>query len=376
MFRSLPIGLLALGMLLPGSSVLARSTPPELKKLYIVLAFDTDSNLTPSLAVDRQRVLQVLESSIPAARCEIKELNGRDLTRQAVLDQIRDPKWNVGPDTGLLFFYGGHGVIEEERGHLLMLSNGPPLPRSELRKAMEARKPGLAVLLTDCCSTHQEKRPKGTGARIKELGKATTISPLFRTLFFQSRGTVDITAATDNASWGDDANGGVFTRVVCRLFLDTSPKQRDGEPLTWKLFFGKLQGETERTFKLWKAQVEKGGDEVNAATQKPAAFFLPADSALPRLKTYAVISLENLTDANLRIEYRWPGQTEWTPAPLPAGGKLPVFTELEKVPAEAVEMEIRFEGRDGTATLSSRIWKGSRQPCFSDGEPATIGRRK
>ena len=73
---------------------------------------------------------------------------------------------------------------------------------------------------------------------------ARALHPTVRCLFFQARGTVDITAATDNASWSDNKKGGLFTRSLARL-VELTPlreldKDRDGV-VTWSEFFPQLR---------------------------------------------------------------------------------------------------------------------------------------
>src|SRR5437762_3577308 len=74
-----------------------------------------------------------------------------------------------------------------------------PLFRHEVRGAMEARGAGLVLLLTDCCSTPRKLPPLLTESK-GMVERARTLRPTVRSLLFQARGTVDITAATDNAS--------------------------------------------------------------------------------------------------------------------------------------------------------------------------------
>ena len=110
-----------------------------------------------------------------------------------------------------------------------------------LRQQMEIwrrdLKPGAVVMITDCCSTPVKLPFKNR--RVWSATRPAALSPVFRDLFFRTRGTASITAATGNASWGDDDNGGIFTRSLCDMLrkkhreMDTN---RDGF-LSWREFF-------------------------------------------------------------------------------------------------------------------------------------------
>src|SRR5207248_38679 len=153
----------------------------------------------------------------------------------------------VDRNDALFFYYAGHGATDPQRGHFLALQElrAKPLLRADLRRAMQAHHPGLVVLMTDCCSSRF--RLPGKLRRIYEdEGTARTIQPVLRCLFYQSRGVVDITAASGNAAFGDDHDGGIFTRTFEKLVkagIAPSDADRDGF-VSWPEFFSRLQAET------------------------------------------------------------------------------------------------------------------------------------
>jgi hypothetical protein len=378
------VGLLVLSSLpvLPaplGGGRAKAAAPAELKKLLVVLAFDTDSDLDDSLRADQSRLRKLLPEMLPADRYELKEFFGGQLTRANVLAFLRDPRIRIGSDTGVLFFYGGHGATDPRNGHYLLLRNGPVLLRSELRQALEARRPGLAVLMTDCCSTQRKLNARDRiGIHSKgPLAERRTMNPTFRNLFFLARGTVDVTAATENASWGDE-EGGIFTRTLCRVLANKPfrelDRDRDGT-VTWKEFFPVLQAETETAFKSWASEVKKRGEQVDDATQKPYAFALPDVLPARPERTYAVVGLENETDSELHLHYRWSRQSGWRSRVLAPGSRVPMFVEVKDAQAEGLVLQVRFEGRNGVGELTPRLWKGKGLPSYTDGDAVVIRHR-
>ena len=114
---------------------------------------------------------------------------------------------------------------------------------------MREHRPGLVVLMTDCCSD-RFKLPGKTRRIYTDVGTASTIQPVLGCLLFRSRGVVDITASSGNAAFGDDHDGGIFTRTFDRLVREKSANvdtDHDGF-VSWQEFFARVQNETEGTF--------------------------------------------------------------------------------------------------------------------------------
>src|SRR5260370_36005305 len=101
---------------------------------------------------------------------------------------------------------------------------------------MEAKNAGLVVLLTDCCSTPRKLPPLLTESK-GLVERARTLRPVGRSLLFQARGTVDITAATDNASCRDNKNGGLSSRPPGRRLQAPLPRRDLGgdHERTWEM---------------------------------------------------------------------------------------------------------------------------------------------
>src|SRR5262245_37812834 len=102
----------------------------ERQKLRVVLALDVNSDLGAQLKVDRRRMEMLLRGKISDKRLKLEVVPGARMTREGILAVVKGLR--LGPDEGLLFFYGGHGAIDRSRGHKLDLHRGSPLYRSEL----------------------------------------------------------------------------------------------------------------------------------------------------------------------------------------------------------------------------------------------------
>jgi hypothetical protein len=363
--RTLFRGLLTLACLAaaPGLSPGSRlsAAPLELKKVRILLVFDTYSDLASTLEIDEERVTHTLLKGIPAARRdEPVVLKGKAVTRERILAYYRDLK--TGPDEALLFFYGGHGATDDAQGHYFQLQGGKgkPLVRAELRKAMEAKKAGLVLLLTDCCST-RIKMPKVVRTK-GGLQLPPVLHPTFRALFFRARGTVDVTAATGNASWCDEKEGGIFTRSLCRMLLTRPERLTPAKALTWHEFFPLLQKDTEALFGVWSKEMKGRGEKIDASTQKPQAFLLGQAPGV-----FAVVGIGNKTAEPLHYRYRWSNDRDqgWKEMTLKPGARHCHAQPLGPGQAGAV-LEAQFDGIRKVQKLSAKRWAGVGQPTFAD----------
>jgi hypothetical protein len=377
------LGILVLGLVLTGAAsadtpVNPRTAPPprrpELKKLHVLMVFDTnDKLLSNSLAIDERRLKLFLKTNIPQDRYSLTIIKGDDVTPDAILNHYRDLKLASGE--GLLFFYGGHGATDPEtKQHYFKLACGKNLPRTTVRKAMEARQSSSVILLSDCCSTFRpinkiQSKTTGKGL-IDETPAAKELSPAVRCLLFQSTGTVDVTAATDNASWSDNEKGGLFTRSICGL-LKRPIKQldvdRDGF-LTWKEFFPQLQNETQYLFRSWSKEWTARGETIEGEPQKPRSFLLGE-------RTYAVVGIRNGRDEAVGYRWRWQGEESWNEERLEPGKEKVHFRPLPSDEETLPVLQVKL-ATGGGGELKPRKWRGVGEPSAKNASIQLIKPKK
>jgi hypothetical protein len=374
---------------------------PELKRLRALIVIDTKSNLADSVHEDGERIEKLLHDNVPPNRYTVKLLKGDDVTEAKILDYYKNLK--TGPDEALFFFYAGHGAYDNAKKEpVFELKRGDKVVgvlRRTVVQAMEAKGAGLNVILSDCCSSPVRLAQLQIASRAPARPQVA-LNPTVRALFFQHRGTVDVTAATfPQGSWGDPQQGGIFTRTFARMVKTYKPANPGGDvAVTWSEFFPVLAKETEKTFKNWMHDMDARGaiDEVRGdlqkqGTQRPTAYKLPkpaarvaaaeADkpaaekssgdraAAADKPAAHAVVSLSNQTAQELRFRYRWPGK-EWQDGRLAAGAK--TFFKLPlAASARAPDLEFKVDGVDTVIRLDAR--KSTRpSPGYEDGEEHEI----
>jgi hypothetical protein len=290
----------------------AQAEPPqELRKLHALLVIDTRTDLRDSVLIDGERVKHMLVCGIPKDRLELTVFRDKDVTTARILEYYKAHK--VGSTDAMLFYYAGHGATDPQKGHWLALQelHTAPLVRADLRAAMQQHRPGLSIILSDCCSDRLKiPNPPQKNFRAVDAG---SLDPVLRCLFFQHRGIVDITASTDNVAYGDDHDGGLFTRALVsqvkkgRALLD---KNRDNF-VSWAEIFPRVRAETEGSFDRWSLEARRQGKQTEQNNQKPRAFSLGDNQSL---------TIVNQTKKAVKYQHRWEGETEWETTVLPPEG--------------------------------------------------------
>lgn len=329
----------------------AEIAPSDLRKLYALIIVDTLSGLGESVSVDGDRVFDLLRSGVPRDRLDVTVLTGKDVTANRIREYYRDVK--CGSTDGLLFYYAGHGATDPEKGHFFALQKlkTAPLLRSDLRKAMEAHHPGLLIILTDCCSTRFKLGKKRKV--VVTPGNANRLDPTLRCLFFQHRGVVDVTATSEGAAFGDDDEGGLFTRTLAHSIKKRSDvlNEAPGGFVSWAELFPEIQQGTAREFTHWARQQQARGEAVDQRTQKPRAFELPRDPSRPSL------TLRNGSSQVIRYRYRWGSSGEWEPVVVPPEGSHLHVAPLGPIGGDPPNMIAVFENGESESLKVGKIYR-------------------
>jgi len=336
--------------------VASASSPSFPNKLVVLAVFDTgDAELGPGLKADLARLEKALRGTVRNTAITFTSFTGRDLTPEGLVARLRELRTKVGPRDTVLLYYGGRGAVVDKIGHVLRLPGGKDMPRKDVRRELLGCKAGLTVLLTDCRSI----REKTTLARHDFVLPRCT-GHLASHLLSRERGVVDVTSAADEQGWADDLDGGLMTRLFCRLLVDDDVKGIDvnGDGyVTWNEFLPRLQRETRSYFGGWpdKMRARYPDAPSRAEARSPHAFFLGKQSA------YAVVELENARATPFKYRHRWEGKAEWSEAVLKPGDRkshLTLFRDGKDMP----RLEISREGAAKDDFLAPTKWEEDRFP--------------
>jgi S1-C subfamily serine protease len=128
-----------------------------------------------------------------------------------------------------VFYYSGHGASDDQ-GHYLAMAKGK-LHRNKVLDAMLRKGPRLAVLITDCCNLRSDGEM--FFAPYFQVNRPSSPTPLFRSLFLEPKGIVDVNSSSPGegaffAPSGDDIGskrGSIFTRGLA-AWVEKNQSQR------------------------------------------------------------------------------------------------------------------------------------------------------
>jgi Caspase domain len=204
-----------------------RALPSELKatKMYLLTVTDTeDESIGADCETDRKK--QQAYFSKLAAKLEVpivvKELLGKDLSRNNVLDKINEI--NPSKNDIVIFYYSGHGYSKED-GRLFPYMDLRPdkdvpikkeneMNMEEIYDIVKSKPSRLNLCISDCCNWHSSV----SNARSNNIAN-TRPSPVglsvenMRALFMDpNRISILMTAAAKGqVSAGNPSDGGIFT---------------------------------------------------------------------------------------------------------------------------------------------------------------------
>jgi hypothetical protein len=170
--------------------------------LHAILAGDVSPSAgwgkyTMALAMDLTVVSAMLSNNMPEQHLNVVrlEIDDDDLSDPATLLRAIQ-ELSVQPRDTVFFYFTGHGSVDDQ-GHYFALARGK-LYRKTLLNALAAKRPQLSVLISDCCNTRSDGYLYAA-PNIRTVPPRNP-TPLFRSLFLEPQGTVDITSSSPGES--------------------------------------------------------------------------------------------------------------------------------------------------------------------------------
>ena len=218
------------------------------EKIHLILACDTtaEAGLGADIVADSTIVPRVFLENVPQSQLTTTLIKGDALSKQAILGAIRALPLVRRTDS-IVFFYTGHGAYDKDKQeHFYSLPRKQQLSRSEVERALVARDPRAAVLITDCCAAYSKfngpvDRPKSM------VQKAVRISPLFKSLFLGRSGVFSITSSKPGevSITRGDGKGSLFTYHFVEFL-----KSNSNRPLAWDSALLKVKSTVDKDFKV------------------------------------------------------------------------------------------------------------------------------
>ena len=251
-----------------------------LGRLYVILATTDDAESCGTVAKNNgDAIAHLFRTQTAQKAVTVLKIPPQHLSRQTVLSLIANLP--LREDDAVVFYYSGKGDFDRKYGQYFELpASKEEIYRSEIRSAINKKKTRLCVLISDCCDPSvirlasaetppSESTPSEPASQVEEVQTEETqakktetnenppstqsentlvnvqkTTPLFFSLFFSSRGTIDINAASfGQVSCVNEDKIGCFTKTLSAL-LDANRNKI----ISWQRIFPYLQEGTSLTF--------------------------------------------------------------------------------------------------------------------------------
>jgi hypothetical protein len=218
----------------------------EARVLHLIICGDTlDPGLGQHAEWDCKNLRATFYVGVAEKSLVIHEHNPRMPLRSAgILNLIQ--RVNPQPDDAVMFFFAGHGAYDQQ-GHYLALAGGrDALPRQRIIQALQAKRVGLTVVVTDACYSFfpRVRLPPMAGA-----GAPFETLPLFQRLFFETRGFIDLNACSQGEvalQFKRPTDGGLYTNAWTKSLSEHS---QDADPgFGWPQFLKTVELRTGENF--------------------------------------------------------------------------------------------------------------------------------
>ena len=239
-----------------------------LGRVYVILATTDDNETCGKVAQNNgEAVSRLFRTHIAQKAVTVLKIPPQNLSRHTVLSLLANLP--LREDDAVVFYYSGSGAADRRYGQYFELpASKEEIYRSEVRSAILKRKTRLGVLIADCCdpasivpppveaastepvAAPDENKPNEGDSQEDRVSKSATAenvletNPLFFSLFFSSRGIIDINSSSfGQASCTNENQVGCFTEMFAGL-LDVNSKKI----LSWQRVFPYIQEGTSLAF--------------------------------------------------------------------------------------------------------------------------------
>ncbi len=181
-------------LVLPACLLLATfflSGSANAQRLFVLIAADTsDEALRGGVQQNMKWIRDAFHNQVPKEQLVVRFLEGEHLTHDALVASISGCP--VQEEDALVFWWLGRGEFEDD-ARVLVLPDGTKLARTALRDLMLAKSTRLSVLILDAYgrTLPAAELPEKT----MSMALAVDLSPVFRSLFFEPAGFVEIDSA-------------------------------------------------------------------------------------------------------------------------------------------------------------------------------------
>ena len=211
----------------------------QAQKINVLIVGDTgDRKIGKSVETDVRNLLGTFWDHVPERQLNMQILAGKNVSTQNILKTIKSFK--PRSSDAVVFLWSGHGAYNRN-GHYFNMPNGEFLYRSTVVNAVRKQGAGMDAVISDCCNVFVPLRLPPTAG---ERPRPSRISPIFKSLFLDTKGLVDINGASEGElGMGTPADGGIFMKSFCEYLHINQDKT-----ISWHTLIAQIRPEMQIAF--------------------------------------------------------------------------------------------------------------------------------
>ncbi len=242
------------------------------QKIHLLIAADTnDESIGQGVAKNVPNLETWFRAHVPTKDLTISKVTGRNFSRQGILSAV--DRINPRSSDGLVVIVCCHGAYSRN-GHYLSMHSQQNLYRKDLVAKVKLQGAGTDVVITDACNIFLEPPTMEFGF---EGEPPSQIAPLFKSLFLDARGVVDINSASEGqVSWTCSQDGSFFINVVGDILINKAHTK-----MNWHQFVALLDRGLKDVYKSNGGSLSDSRTGYTQREQNVRVWSLPDKSSLP-----------------------------------------------------------------------------------------------
>ncbi len=217
----------------------------QAQTIHVLIVADTniygDNQYGLCAQVDLERLSHLFRCSVGTNHLDLRTLSGAEVSEESILRAI--DQFECDEADGLVFLWAGHGQYDSQ-GHHFQLPHGGKLYRATVVEHVRRRGAGTDAVLSSSCNVRPAGEAAAMKAPLQQVGPGE-IRPLFRSLFLDARGLVDINGAnTDQCTVGVIGLGTSFFIPFQQVMIENIDSR-----LSWSEFAPRLKQAVEAFFR-------------------------------------------------------------------------------------------------------------------------------
>lgn len=258
--------------------LLQGQTQPQLIALIVIQDQYEDfelNSISSGVKKDYALVTRFLDSLDVSGIVKVQKhlVSGQGATKAKILELIDSVPF--GPKDLFLFYFSGHGGMDEGNRTFLFTTEEGKIYRDELSQRLNKRSARFKMIITDTCSSNIEALSARSVPRPRDQNTENPFASTYKHLMLGYQGTLHLASASEGEfAWSGDS-GGLFTKSLFSEVLMQTPRA------SWQEVVNQTSKRTQEKFQymvemgLFDRSTQLDLQKRGILSQRPKAYTFP-----------------------------------------------------------------------------------------------------